>query len=131
MPLWNRFGIHALAALVIAAVANAIVYFIASSLGAMPETVLVQPAEMPITLVPVVSLTMIAAVAGTIVYGALLRFTKQPARIFTIMAVVVLLVAIVPTFGLGAPTDMVIALNVMHFVAGGIIVAVLTRVQPE
>lgn len=124
---WSGYGLNALMALVAASVANAIVYFIASALGAVPETVLVGPMSQPITLLPVVSATMMGAVAGIVVYAGLLRFTQQPKRIFTIMAVVVLLVAIAPTLTLGAPAAMVVALNVMHVVAGGIIVALLTR----
>ena len=124
---WSSYGLNAVMALVAASVANAIVYFIASALGAIPETVLVGPTSQPITLLPVVSATMMGAVAGIVVYAGLLRFTQQPKRIFRIMAAVVLLVAIAPTLTLGAPATMVIALNVMHVVAGVIIVVLLTR----
>jgi hypothetical protein len=124
---WGSYGLNAVIALVAAAVANAIVYFIAAALGAIPETVLVGPMSQPITLLPVVSATIMGAIAGIIVYAGLLRFTDQPKRIFTIMAAVVLVLAIGPTLTLGAPAGMVIALNVMHVVAGAVIVALLTR----
>jgi hypothetical protein len=124
---WGSYSLNALITLVVAAVANAIVYFIAAALGAIPETVLVGPMSQPITLLPVVSATIMGGVAGVLVYAGLLRFTEQPKRIFTIMAVVVLVLAIGPTLTLGAPAAMVVALNIMHVVAGGVIVALLTR----
>jgi hypothetical protein len=124
---WSNYGINAVLALVVASVANAVVYFVASALGAIPETVLVGPMSLPITLFPVVSATTMGAIAGIIVYALLLRFTRQSKRIFMGMAAVVLVLAIGPTLTLGAPVGMVIALNVMHVVAGVAVVAVLTR----
>jgi len=124
---WSSYGINAILALVVASAANAIVYLVASTLDAIPETVLVGPMSLPITLFPVVSATMLGAVAGIIVYALLLRFTRQPQRIFMGMAAVVLVLTIGPTLTLGAPVEMVIALNVMHVVAGVAVVVMLTR----
>ena len=83
----------------------------------MPQTVL-SPAGLPITVVPVVVSTVIALVLATIVYSLLNRFTSNPNRWFTIIAVVVLVVSAVSPLGLpGAPTMMIVMLEVMHVVA--------------
>ncbi len=77
---------------VIGVVVNAILYFIGSAMGAFPETVL-NPAGQPITLIPVIMVTLIGAVAGTLGYLVLSRFMVKPLanRWFTIIAVVVLI----------------------------------------
>jgi hypothetical protein len=124
---WEAYGLRFIVALIATPIAGLIVYLIANAPSAMPATVLVGPMSAPITLVPVVLASVMGALAGIIVYALLLRFTRRPRRIFITMAVVVLVLAVVPTIGIGAPMAMVIALNVMHVVVGAVIVAVLAR----
>lgn len=124
---WSAYGLRALVVLIATPIANAIVYLIADVLSAIPDTVLIQPMSEPITIVPVIMASVMGALGGVIVYAVLLRFTPQPRRIFIIMAVVVLIIAALPTFSIGAPVAMIIALNVMHVAAAAIIVGVLTR----
>ena len=108
---------NGLIAIVVAAVVNAVLYFISAALGWMPETVL-SPAGLPITIVPVLVSTAIALIVATIVYSILNRFTGNPNRWFTIIAVVVLVASAVSPLGLpGAPTMMIVMLEVMHVVA--------------
>jgi hypothetical protein len=126
-PQWSAFGQRALIALIAAPAANAIVYFIANALGTLPDTVLVGPMQEPITAVPVIMASLMGALAGIVVYGVLLRFSKQPKRLFIGLAAIVLVLAIIPTLTIGAPTGMILALNVMHVVAAAVIVGVLTR----
>jgi hypothetical protein len=126
-PQWSAFGQRALIALIAAPAANAIVYVIAAALGAMPESVLVGPMEQPITAVPVIMASLMGAIAGIAVYGALLRFSKQPRRLYFRLAVVVLILALIPTLFISAPVGMILALNVMHVVAAAVIVGALTR----
>ena len=74
---------------------------------------------MPITIVPVVVSTMLALIVATIVYSILNRFTGNPNRWFTIIAVVVLVVSAVSPLTLpGAPVMMIVMLEAMHLVAG-------------
>jgi hypothetical protein len=109
---------NGLIAIVVAAVANAVLYFIGAALGWMPDTVLT-PMGLPVTIVPVVASTVIALVVATIVYSILNRFTGNPNRWFTIIAVIVLVVSAVSPLSLpGAPTMMIVLLEVMHLVAG-------------
>ncbi len=105
---------------VIAVVVNAILYVGAAALGWFPETVLT-PAGVPITLAPVVSLTVGAAIAGTVGYLILSRFLSRPkANLwFTILAVIVLVVmAVTPLQLPGAPIGQIVTLEIMHLVAG-------------
>ncbi len=105
---------------VLAVVVNAILYFGAAAFGWFPETVLT-PAGVPITLAPVVSLSVGAAIAGTVGYLILSRFlNRQKANLwFTILAVIVLVVmAITPLQLPGAPMGQVVTLEIMHLVAG-------------
>lgn len=120
---------NGLIAIVAATVVNAVLYFISAALGWMPQTVL-SPAGLPITVVPVVVSTVIALVLATIVYSLLNRFTSNPNRWFTIIAVVVLVVSAVSPLGLpGAPTMMIVMLEVMHVVAAVAAVYFLRKSQ--
>mgnify|MGYP000986081580 CR=1 FL=1 len=112
--IWRNGGM----AIVVATVANALLYFIGAALGWMPDTVLT-PMGQPITVVPVIASTVIALVVATIVYSLLNRFTANPNRWFTIVAVIVLVVSAVSPLSLpGAPTMMIVLLEVMHLVGG-------------
>ena len=123
--IWRNGGM----AIVVAAVANALLYLIGAALGWMPDTVLT-PMGQPITVVPVIASTVIALVVATIVYSILNRFTANPNRWFTIVAVIVLLVSAVSPLQLpGAPTMMIVLLEVMHLVAGVAAIYFLGRSQ--
>jgi hypothetical protein len=67
-----------------------------------------------------------------LLYAALMRFTGNPARIFTNIAVVVLILSLIPDLIYipslpGATTGQTAILMVMHVVAAVVIVSVLTR----
>jgi hypothetical protein len=79
---FSRILIAGVIAAVSAAAANALVFFVASALGAMPQTYIVPAAGQPITLVPVLTSTLIGAVGATIVLAVLARFARQPIRLF-------------------------------------------------
>jgi hypothetical protein len=124
----GRYPVTVILTAVIAVVANVVIYFIASALGAMPESVLVPPMNLPITIIPVIMATLMGTLGGAIVFALLTRFTKNPVRIFTVIAVLVVIAMGIPPFTLsGAPASMIVALNIMHIVAGVIVVTMLTR----
>ena len=125
-PQWSAFGQRALVALIAAPAANVIVYVIAAALGVLPDSVLVGPMEQPITVIPVIMASLMGAIAGIAVYGALLRFNKQPRRLFIRLSVIVLVLALIPTLFISAPVEMILALNIMHVVAAAVIVVALT-----
>jgi hypothetical protein len=119
----------ALIAAVVAVVLNVVVYFIGSALGTLPESVVVPPANLPITVVPIVMATVMGAVAGTIVYALLGRFTARPVTIFRILGTVVLILSLAQPFIIpNVPLNMVITLDIMHIIAGAVIIYVLTTV---
>lgn len=117
-PTLGTIWRNGLIAIVVAAVVNAVLYFVGAALGWFPDTVL-SPAGMPITVVPVVVSTVLALIVATIVYSILNRFTGNPNRWFTIIAIVVLVLSAASPLTLaGAPTMMIVLLEAMHLVAG-------------
>lgn len=125
---WTRLlGAGALAA-VAAAIANVVVYYLASALGAMPDSVLNPQTGLPIGVTEVVTSTVVGAVGATIAFAIINLFARRPARVFTIVAAIVFLLSFATPFGIpGVTVSMTLALYVMHAVAAAIIVWVLTR----
>jgi hypothetical protein len=71
---------------------------------------------------------------AVLLYAVLTRFTSNPARIFTNIAVVVLIVSLIPDLTYipsvpGATPGQTAVLMLMHVVAAGVIVSALTRSQ--
>lgn len=81
---------------------------------------------------PIIGFSALSAVAATVVYGVLTRFSNRPNRTFTIIATVVLILSYVPfnrpPEGLaGAPQSVFLTLGVMHVTAAVVIVGILSR----
>ena len=114
-------------AAVATAVANAIVYFVAYGLGAMPRDVVVEGSG-PITLGPVVFASVVGAVAAVVVFAVVaLLARRRPIRVFRIVAAVALILSFYTPFTIpGAPVAMVATLLLMHVVAAVVVVGVLT-----
>ena len=109
-----------------AAVANAVVYLVASALGAMPQDIVVN-GQGPITLPVVAAMSAQGAVVGAVVYALVGWFARRPVRVFRIVAAVALVLSFVTPFTIpGAPGAMVAVLLLMHVVAALIIVGILT-----
>ncbi len=75
---------------------------------------------------------LLLVVVAVILYAALLRFARRPARAFAIVAVVVFVVTTIPDFTYiptvpGATTGQAAVLVFMHVVAAGVITGMLTR----
>jgi hypothetical protein len=123
---WGRLVPVGLLAALVAAVANAVVYLVAASAGAMPQEIVVN-GQGPITLSVVAALSAQGAVAATIVYALVGRFARRPVRVFRVVAAVVLVLSLVPPFTItGAPISMILALELMHVIAAVVIVGLLT-----
>jgi hypothetical protein len=100
-------------AAVAAAVGNAVVYFVASALGAMPQDFVVQGSG-PITLAPVI-------------FAVVVLLSRRPIWTFRIVAVVALVLSFVTPLTIpGAPLSLILTLELMHVVAAVIITGVLT-----
>jgi hypothetical protein len=109
-----------------AAIANAVVYFVASALGAMPQDFVVEGSG-PITLAPVVFSSSIGAVGAAMVFAIVALLARRPIRTFRIVAAVVLVLSFVTPLTIpGAPLSMILTLELMHVVAAVIITGMLT-----
>jgi hypothetical protein len=121
----------ALLAALSAAVANALVYFAASGLGFIPQSVLITTpsGEHPLTVGPVVVSSVVGAIGAAIVFAIIGLFAPRPVRLFRIVAIVVLVLSLaMPLTIPGAPVALVVSLEVMHIAAWAVIVGLLTTI---
>ena len=113
-------------AAVAAAVGNAVVYFVASALGAMPQDFVVQGSG-PITLAPVVLSSLIGAAGAAVIFAVVVLLSRRPIWTFRIVAVVALVLSFVTPLTIpGAPLSLILTLELMHVVTAVIITGVLT-----
>lgn len=126
---WMRLPVVALLAALGAAVVNAIVYFAASGLGFVSQSLPVPMpgGEQPLTVAPVVISSVVGAIGGAIVFALIGGFAKRPVRLFRIVATVALALSLaMPLTIPGAPLSMIVSLEVMHVAAWAVIVGLLT-----
>ncbi len=129
---WSRFARVGLATVVAALIANLLVYFAGDAVvGYDPDFLILANVS------GVAIFTFVAAVVAVLVYGGLLRYTRNPVRTFTILSAVVFVVATIPDFtyvpGLeGASNGQTAVLVLTHVVAAAVIVKMLTtRARPH
>lgn len=112
-----------------AAVVNAILFYIGKAAGWISDTILLSPANEPMTVVPVIISSIIPTLLAAGVLALLNRFTASPLRIFNIIAAILLLLSFAnPFVAIPNVTLMMgIWLNVMHVVVAGIVVVAFNR----
>jgi hypothetical protein len=124
---WGQFALVGLGTIVAAVLANVLVYYIG---GAVVDY---DPQFLPLASVGgAVIFTVFPAIIAVVIYAILLRFTRNPARIFTIIAVIALIISLIPDLTYiptvpGVTTAQTAMLLLMHLVAAAVIVGVLTR----
>lgn len=126
---WKRLPFAALLAAVAAAIANVLVYFIASGVGFIPQSFLIRmtSGEMPFTVGLVAITSVVGAVGAAIIFAVIGLFVRRPVRLFRIVAAVVLVLSFaMPLTIPGAPLAMILSLEVMHVVAWAVIFGLLT-----
>jgi len=122
----GRFVLVGLATVAAAVIANLLVYLLGSVVvGYDPQFIVLANASGTILF------TVVPAIVAVLVYAALMRFTSNPARIFTNIAVVVLIVSLIPDLTYipsvpGATSGQIAVLMLMHVVAAIVIVSMLT-----
>ena len=128
---WMRFALVGLGTVIAAVLANLLVYLIGSVVvGYDPQfVVLANPSG-------TILFTVVPAIVAVLVYAALIRFTTNPARIFTNIAIVVLILSLIPDLTYipsvpGATSGQTAVLMLMHVVAAVVIVSMLTRLTPS
>lgn len=129
---WGRFALVGLGTVIVAVLANVLVYFIGSAVvGYDPEFIILRNVS------AVILFTVVPAIVAVVLYAILLRFTANPTRVFTIIAAVVLVVSLIPDVTYiptvpGATGGQTAILAVMHVVAAVVIVWMLTTLtQPQ
>jgi hypothetical protein len=120
------FALLGLGTVVAAVAANTLGYVIGSAFVAY------DPRFLPLANVSgEMVMTVFPAIVGVLLYAALRRFTHHPARIFTIVSAIVLVVSFIPVFTYiptvpGATDAQTAILVIMHVIAAGVIVRLLT-----
>jgi hypothetical protein len=123
----GQFALVGLGTVAAAVIANLLVYLLGSVVvGYDPQFVVLANASGTILF------TVVPAIVAVLLYAALVRFTSNPARIFTNIAVVVLVISLIPDLTYipsvpGASSGQTAILMVMHVVAATVIVFTLTR----
>jgi hypothetical protein len=123
----GRFALIGLGTVAAAVIANLLVYALGSAVvGYDPEFIVLANASGTILF------TLVPAIVAVLLYAVLMRFSGNPARIFTNIAVVVLIVSLIPDLTYipsvpGATSGQTAILMVMHVVAAGVIVWMLTN----
>ncbi len=126
---WRRLPFAVLLAAIAAAVANSLIYFAASALGFILESVLIPTAggESPLTVGMVVITSVIGAVGAVIVFAVIGLFARRPVKLFRIVSIVVLVLSFATPLTIpSAPVSMVLSMEVMHVAAWAAIVGLLT-----
>jgi hypothetical protein len=124
----KTIAIKGLRGMGIAVVINVILFYIFNATNIIPKSFIIPQANGPLTVLPVIFSTIIPLGIATLVYALLARFTKQPNRIFLVIAIVVFMLTLFPPFGIpNVPLSMAIGLNVMHAVAALSITWSLTK----
>lgn len=125
---WGQFARVGLATIVAATLANVVVYYLAQLFVPYgPQFVILGQ------VIGIAIFTVVPAIVATLLYAALLRFTRHPARIFTIIAAVVFVVTLIPDFTYvpdtvpGTTGGQIAVLALMHIVAAVVITGMLTR----
>lgn len=129
---YGRLVPLALAAAALAAVLNALVFVVASALGALPQSVLIPSpvgAE-PLAIGQVIGFSVFGVLAGALVLAALGRFVRRPFTVFRIVALVVLVVSFASPFSVpGAPVPWVLTLELTHVVAALAAIGILAQAR--
>jgi hypothetical protein len=124
---WGRFSLVGLGTIFAAIGANVLVYYAGRAIvGYEPQFTIL--ADVGTT----IFFTAIPAIGATLIYAALLRFARLPARLFALIAAIVFVVTTVPDFTYipgvpGATTGQTAILVLMHIVAATVITGLLLR----
>ena len=106
--------------------ANALFYFLGNTVVAY------DPEFLPLANVSgAIIFTVTFAIGAVLMYAALRRFTRQPARIFSVISAITFVVTLVPDFTYiptvpGSTTAQTAVLVMMHVIAALVIVRMLT-----
>ncbi|MBC8084041.1 MAG: hypothetical protein H7Z21_12590 [Hymenobacter sp.] len=115
-----------------AAVLNAVLFFVFHATGVLTDTVYVQPPNQPLTIMPVIMASLVPALVGSIVFFLLEKFTNNGFRIFSILAVILVVLSLASPFTVpqNGTVGYGVVLCVMHLVvAAALLYFLRKRVQ--
>jgi hypothetical protein len=123
---WGGYALRGLGTVVAAVLANTVFYYLGGAAVAYdPDfVVLSNPSG-------AVIFTLVPAIVAVLLYAALVRLTGRPAGIFTVIAAITFVVTLIPDFTYiptvpGASNAQTAILVLMHVIAAGVIVRLLT-----
>lgn len=121
------FALVGLGTVVAAVIANTLFYYLAGNVVAY------DPEFLPLADVwGTITMTLAPAIVAVLLYAALRRFTRQPARNFTVISAIVFVVTLIPDLTYiptvpGSTNSQIAVLLMMHVVAAAVIVCLLTQ----
>ncbi len=106
-----------LTAAVVAAVINAILFFVFHSLGTITDDIFVQPNQ-PLTIVPVIMASIVPSIVASLVFFLMEKYTNNGFRVFSIISILFMLASLAgPFMGIkGITTGYALVLCAMHIV---------------
>lgn len=129
---WKRFALVGIGTVLAAVLANTLFYYLGGAIvNYDPDFVILSNPGGAIIF------TLFPAIIAVALYAGLLRYAENPARVFTIISAIVLVLSVIPDFTYipsqeGATAGQAVILAAMHVIAAGVIVWMLTRLTcPE
>jgi len=127
-PPIARIWFSGILAAAVSVVVNVVLFFVGTAIDAFPPDVLVPGTAAPMTVTPVAIMSVLPILVATLVYTIMSRFTDTPNRWFNILAAIVFVAMLFTPFTIpGAPTLMIVFLEVMHVVTAVAAVYFLNR----
>ena len=124
---WGRYALRGLGTVVAAVLANTLFYYLGGALVAYdPDFIILSnPSGAAI-------FTVVPAIVAVLLYAGLVRFTRHPAAIFSVISALVFVVTLIPDFTYiptvpGASNAQTAILVLMHVIAAGVVVRLLTN----
>jgi hypothetical protein len=123
---WARYALRGLGTVVAAVLANTLFYYLGGALVAYDPDFIILSNPMG-----AIIFTVVPAMVAVLLYAGLVRFTRQPAAIFTVFSAIVFVVTLIPDFTYiptvpGASNGQTAILVLMHVIAASVIVRLLT-----
>jgi hypothetical protein len=123
---WGRYALRGLGTVVATVLANTLFYYLGGAVVAYdPDFIILSnPSGAAI-------FTVVPAMVAVLLYAGLVRFTRHPAGIFTAISAITFVVTLIPDFTYiptvpGASNAQTAILVLMHVIAAGVIVRLLT-----
>ncbi len=115
---------------IISVLINAALFHLFHNMDIITDDVILQPGQ-HMTVAPIVITSFVTSVVGSFVYYLLDKYTQRGYRIFTIVAIVILLFSFTNPFMMieNVPLTYAMALNIMHVVVVGVLFYFIKRAK--